>query len=462
MKTYKVWGVLVATAISLALAQPGTAGDTAAAGDTASARAYVGVSLIDGTGTPLQHDMGVLIQGDRITEVLPSLQLKARLPEGAKLVDASGHYLLPGLIDTHVHMATVPNREQAEAYMRRYLYSGITSVRDMAGDMRALAELARKSRLGKIPAPDLYYSALMAGPSFFDDPRPGMAAEGETPGAVPWMQAITSQTDMEEAVALARGTWATGIKIYANLPYAQVRRITKEGHRQGIKVWAHSMVFPAYPSEVVGAGVDVISHACRLAFEIAGVRPDEYHHKVALDFDALDTRSPVLGGIFEQMKNQGTVLDATLWLYANREQRENEKPKDKRSAGICPSAVAGAMTHFAYENGVDVSVGTDGMVPYDAEYPALFDELEVLAAKADMPPLQVIRSATYVGAKVLGLEDERGTIEPGKRADLIFLSKNPLEDMANMRSVVLTVKAGTDYPREAYTPITKTELGEIN
>ena len=77
-----------------------------------------------------------------------------------------------------------------------------------------------------------------------------------------------------------------------------------------------------------------------------------------------------------------------------------------------------------------------------------------------MPPLQVIRSATYVGARVLGLETDRGTIEPGKRADLVFLSKNPLEDIANMRSVILTVKGGTEYPRENYHGISKEELGE--
>ncbi|WP_262690519.1 amidohydrolase family protein [Kordiimonas aestuarii] len=451
------FGKMGAAAIALSVAM--TIGSTAQAQKaTGTARAYVGVALIDGTGAPLQEDMGVLVESDRITSVLPSGELKAQLPEGAKVVDASGHYLLPGLIDTHVHMATVPNAERAKAYLRRYIYSGITGVRDMAGDMRALAELARQSRLQKIPAPDLYYSALLAGPSFFDDPRPGMAAEGEVPGDVPWMQAITPDTDMKETVAIARGTWATGIKIYANLPATEVRRITAEGHRQGIKIWAHSMVFPAYPSEVVGAGVDVISHACRLAFEVAGVRPNEYHHKAVLDFASLDPRSPVLADIFEQMEIRGTILDATLWLYANREQREREKPEDKRSAGICPSAFAGAMTRFAYESGVDISAGTDGMLGYDAEYPALFDELEVLAEKAEMPPLQVIRSATYVGARVLGLEDDRGTIEAGKRADLIFLSKNPLEDMANMRSVVLTVKGGTDYPREAYAPPTKAEL----
>ncbi len=426
----------------------------------AQARAYIGVTLIDGTGAEPQADMGVLVEDGRITAVAASAALKKIVPEGAKIVDASGHYLLPGLIDTHVHLATVPNATRARAYMRRYLYSGITGVRDMAGDMRALADLARESRLQKIPAPDLYYSALMAGPSFFEDPRPGAAAEGEVPGEVPWMQAITPAVDMRLAVARAIGTSATGIKVYANLPADEVRRIADEAHTQGIKVWAHSMVFPAYPSEVVASGVDVISHVCRLAFEIAGKRPEVYHHKVALDFKSLDPRSPVVTDIYGDMLERGTILDATLWLYANREVREAEKPEDKRDATVCPADFAGTLTEAAYDAGVDISTGTDGMLPFDADYPALFDEFEMLAEKANMPPLQIIRSATYVGARVLGLEADRGTVEAGKRADLVFLAQNPLEDIANMRSVILTVKGGTEYPRENYTGIAKEELGE--
>ncbi len=265
---------------------------------------------------------------------------------------------------------------------------------------------------------------------------------------------------MRFAVAKARGTWATGIKIYANLPAGEVRRITDEAHTQGIKVWAHSMVFPAYPSEVVASGVDVISHVCRLAFENAGERPEVYHHKVALDFANLDPRSAVAEGIYKDMLARGTILDATVWLYANREAHEEKKPAEKRDRTICPSGFAGKLTELAYDAGVDISTGTDGMLPFDADYPALFDEFEVLAGKASMPPLQVIRSATYVGARVLGLETDRGTIEPGKRADLVFLSKNPLEDIANMRSVILTVKGGTEYPRENYHGISKEELGE--
>lgn len=439
-------------------AVPAQAVDAEGGDQPSDATLYTGMFVIDGTGSPMQTGMAILVTNGRIMEVGPSAELAAKVVSDTKLVDASGWYALPGLIDTHVHMATVPNLAQARALMRRYIYSGITSVRDMAGDMRMLAELARESRLQKIPAPDLYYSALMAGPSFFKDPRPGSAAEGEIAGQVPWMQAITPETDMTEAVTLARGTWATGIKIYANLPGTEVRRIVSEAKKQGIKTWAHSMVFPATPGEVVGAGVDVISHVCRLAWELTEEKPGEYHHSIALPYDTLDPADDRLKALYAKMRAQGTILDATLWLYSHLEERRKNQPARKAGPAICPPDFAAKLTLFAHQQGVEISTGTDVVLPAEASHPALFDELETLVVSAGLTPLEVIRAATLNGARVVGLEDDRGTLEAGKRADIMFVSKNPVEDIKNLRAVVMTVKGGKVYPRADYVPITKEDL----
>jgi imidazolonepropionase-like amidohydrolase len=429
--------------------------------DTPVITAYMGVTLIDGTGAPAQADMAILVADGRITAVQPTSSLPAALPESTKVVDATGWYALPGLIDTHVHMATVPNFRQAHALMRRYLYSGITTIRDMAGDARALSELARESRLKKIPAPDLYYAALMAGPTFFHDPRPGAAAEGEVAGQVPWMQAITPDTDFREAVTLARGTSATGIKIYANLEAPEVKHITAEAHRQGIKVWAHSMVFPATPADVVDAGVDVISHVCRLAWEIAPEKPREYHHTASLPYETLDPADPRLMALFGQMKEQGTILDATLWLYTHLEDRRKGQDTAKKAGpAICPPAFAGNLTAAAHAAGVDIATGTDVTLPAEADYPALHNELETLVSDAAMAPLDVIRSATLVGARTLGLEAEKGSVEVGKKADIVFVAADPLADIHNLRKVVLTLKGGTLYARADYVPVTANELAD--
>lgn len=422
-----------------------------------TATLYHNTTLIDGSGAPAQSNQSILVEGDRIAGIYPSNQLP-ELDKNTQRVDASQWYALPGLIDTHVHMATLPNDKTAKALLRRQIYSGVTSVRDMAGDGRALANLARRTRLQEIPAPDLFYVALMAGPSFFSDPRPGMSARGETPGQVPWMQAITEKTDIEEAVALARGSWATGIKIYANLDAKEVKRITAEAKKQGIQVWAHSMVFPALPNEVVAANVDVISHVCRLTFEISKKKPKQYHHKVVPDYASLNPAHPTIVAIFKEMASKGIQLDATVWLYDELARMRRESPAAKTIPVKCPADFAARLTQVAYEQGVEISTGTDGMTPASDPFPALFKELETLASKTEIPNAQLIRAATLNGAKVLGKEKEFGSIEAGKKANLMFTTKNPLENIENLRTVELTIKSGTAYPRKDFKALNPSEL----
>src|SRR3546814_8802352 len=100
----------------------------------------------------------------------------------------------------------LPNRTRAEAILRRQLYGVVTAVRDMADDLRAVGDLARASLVGEIPAPDIYYAALMAGPPFFADPRVLSVSRGFAPGTAPWMPAIDAETDLRTAVKTGRAS----------------------------------------------------------------------------------------------------------------------------------------------------------------------------------------------------------------------------------------------------------------
>lgn len=177
---------------------------------------YRDAMLIDGTGGPARAHMDVLVSGERILSVFSDATWPAEAAK-AKVIDLHGQYLMPGLIDAHVHLATPPNRRQAEAMLRRDLYGGVTAVRDMADDLRAIGDVARASRVGEIAASDVFYAALMAGPNFFTDPRTAQTTAGGVPGRAPWMQAVTDQTDMPLAVARAAGTSATAVKLYADM-----------------------------------------------------------------------------------------------------------------------------------------------------------------------------------------------------------------------------------------------------
>jgi imidazolonepropionase-like amidohydrolase len=407
---------------------------------------YRHVSLIDGTGTPLKRDMAVIADGERIAAVLPDSALSAAQMTGAKQVDLTGQYLIPGLIDTHQHLATPPDRPEAEARLKRDIYSGITATRDMADDLRQIADITRQAQVGEIPSPDIYYAALMAGPSFFVDPRTQAIAHGAVAGKVPWEQAIDGKVDMPLAVARAKGTFATAVKIYANLPGDLVAKITGEAHRQGMQVWAHGMVFPATPFEVVDADVDTVSHSCYLAYQAMERRPDSYQHRFRIDAALFQHDNPVLAKLFADMARRGTVLDATVHVYREVEAAAKEQGKPP----LCTVALAGKLTNQAYRSGVTISAGTDADSPRDDPLPALFDELELLHDAAGLPTMAVLQAATFNGAKAAGQEKEMGTIEAGKLANFAVLAKNPLENVRNFRSVVLTVKRGRAFPREEY------------
>ena len=408
---------------------------------------YRHAGLIDGTGAPLRADMAVVTDGETITTIVPDSGLTGRLLGGARQVDLSGAYLLPGLIDSHQHIATPPDRPAAEASLRRALYGGITAIRDMADDLRQVGDLARAARVGEIAAPDIYYAALMAGPSFFEDVRTGAAAQGADAGRVPWMQAIDERTDLPLAVAMARGTSATAIKIYANLPGPLVARIAQEAHRQGIMVWAHGMVFPATPAEVVGAGVDSVSHVCYLAYQAMDRRPDSYEHRFPVDaalFEPGD--NPAMASLFAEMRRRGTILDATNRVYEAVEASAHLAGKPPQ----CTVALAARLTNQAWRAGVAISAGTDGDNPPSYPWPSLFEEIGLLA-KAGMPPADVIRSATMVGAMAIGRQNEMGSIAPGKLANFLIVGGNPLDDLRNLQKVVMTVKRGRAFPRVDYT-----------
>jgi imidazolonepropionase-like amidohydrolase len=409
--------------------------------------AYRGVSLIDGTGAPVRHGMAVVTDGPVIEAVVPDADLGPSGPPGAETVDARGTFLLPGLVDAHQHLSTPPNRAQAEAMMRRQVYGGVTAIREMAGDLRQMADLARAALVGEIPGPDVRCAALMAGPGFFDDPRTHQVTQGAAPGAVPWMRAVDEGTDLRLAVAAARGTGAVAIKIYADLDASLVRRIAAEAHHQGMLVWAHAAVFPAMPGEVVAAGVDVVSHVHMLVHELSGDRPVSYRRQREHLADAyrrfLDAPEDALDPLFEDMRRRGTVLDATASLVARM-------PSGAPGAAELAPRVLRRLIGRARRAGVTICAGTDYETSPRDRFPSLHDELRYLVRSMEMAPHEAVRAATTAGAAAIGLQDTVGTVEPGKRADFVIVDADPYEDIDHLRRIVTTVKRGRRHDRADY------------
>ncbi|MDE2053772.1 MAG: amidohydrolase family protein [Xanthomonadaceae bacterium] len=404
------------------------------------------VGLIDGTGAAVQRDMSIEIEGKRIAAVYPSGSRPA--PKGADVRDLGGKYVIPGLIDAHVHITDAePDIAHYQAFLHALLQGGVTGIRDMAGDDRLLQFLAEQANSDAFASPDIFYVALMAGPSFFkEDPRAQDASKGEPLGFAPWMQAITAKTDIPLAVAEAKGTGATGIKLYANLPAALVKAITAEAHRQGLRVWTHATIFPATPSDAVDAGADTISHSPYLVWEAAPSVPDDYKMRAMGDFEHIKPDAPQILALFDAMKKRGTILDATLLVFKD----EAEHHPQRVGAGIMPWSYA--VTRLAHQRGVLVDAGTDDAgFPYGKDgpdldrMPSVHQEMALLVAYAGFTPLQAIEAATETGAAALGQSAQRGTVTPGKLADMVVLNADPSHDIRNTTKIDFVVKNGRVY-----------------
>jgi imidazolonepropionase-like amidohydrolase len=392
--------------------------------------ALTGVTLIDANHIPGLAHQTVIVRYGKITAIFPDNSQP--IPDTVSIIRASGKYLIPGLIDTHVHMATDPsgidNRPNTLRVLEKMLRSGITTVRDMAGDARVLAELSRDARIGDILSPDIYYSALMAGPEFFTDPRTQTSTAGGISGQMPFMRAVTSTTDFTLAVAEAKGTGATGIKLYADLDAATVSKIVTEAKRQGLLVWGHAWLQQARPSDLVKAGVSSISHAPLLLYEKMDTMPSAWR-RGRHDDKFWNDNIHVDPALLASMKDHHTILDATMLTY------ERSAALDSNRSNIVP--VIRRLVSQAYKAGVAICTGTD-----DDQEEFVQGEMRVLVKDAGMSNADVLIAATLNGAKAIGIESVTGTIEVGKTADLVILDHNPLQDIANIYSVYLVIKAG--------------------
>ncbi len=417
--------------------------------------ALTNATVIDGNGGRPQTRKTIIISGGRIADIFT--HGKKKIPTGATVMDLSGQFVMPGLIDSHYHL--LPYDKEKEKLIARFaLLGGITSVRDMAGDGISLAELANAARDNNAPTPRIYFSALMAGQTWFVDARVAPMMHGKPAGQAAWARAVKPDTDIVKAVAEAKATGASGIKLYADLPPDIVRKITKEAHRQNLKVWSHATIFPSKPSDAVAAGVDVVSHSVMIVFELEDKLPevsDKFSYRF-VNWKNVSVDSPAITALLRQMRKRGTILDDTIIHTALRQipgivRAEAALPEEKRLSGYA-AAVENwtyAITKRAHELGIPLVAGTDfSEHPESQDFPNIHTAMELLVTKCGLTPLEAITTATLNGAMALGIEKSYGTITKGKIADLVILSADPSADIRNTTKMTYVIKGGKLHKRE--------------
>jgi imidazolonepropionase-like amidohydrolase len=415
---------------------------------TAETLALVNARLIDGTGTPPQEKRTVLVDDGRIAAIFETGSRP--LPAGSRQIDLEGLTLMPGLIDSHVHFMLPEYRspdsqvdlakviEQREVDLHALLRSGVTAVREMAGDARIARALQRRQERGEIDAPAIRFSATFFGPGFLEDRRSITSAWDLEPGSAAWSRLVTPELDIARAMMEARATGATGVKLYASLTTHQLAELSREARRQGLLVWMHSVIFPTGTLEALAAGVDTLVHAKGMV-TIAGLEgiPDNFGEGTrqwmsGRPYSELDPDGPAFRAAYADMVGQGTILEPAL--MADGERLPGPLPAQLAAVRDWSCRATGA----AHRAGVEIAAGTDsaGLDTFDVQR-----EMARLV-ECGLTPLEAIRAATHVNARALGMADTHGTVEVNKAADLIAVAGDPATDIHATRNIRMVIQTG--------------------
>ncbi|MBA3259027.1 MAG: amidohydrolase family protein [Gemmatimonadales bacterium] len=428
-----------------------------------SATAIVGANLWDGTGRAPVANAVTLVRGDRI--LCAGSAGECPVPQGARVIDARGRYLIPGLIDSHVHLLFMVNGSAGEELtldLRDLLAQGVTTVRDMGSDPAALL-----SRVGAQPAaPRVYTMQLVAGRRFFFNGLRGVETARGTiyrqPPALTmqrlgWRPILfTADEDPDQIVADARDAGAMGLKLYAHLDSLAVTRLTEAAHRAGMPVWGHAWVQPTSVLEQARAGQDGVVHAAGLAGELYSV---EERSKLVNDGDlqtatakvasAGSAHDPRVVAALDYMARNGTFLEPTLdavrHSVAYFDSRLRRVPSEQEDYARAASQFGIEVAREAIRRGVRISAGSDHVAFGPARDRAtLFGELQLLVDSIPLSPTAALLAATRDAALAIGGEPARqvGTIQAGRYADLVLLGKNPLERIENLESVEWVMRGG--------------------
>ncbi len=432
-------------------------------------------------------DATVLIEGERITAVGASASVK--VPPGAQVIDVKGKYIIPGLVDGHIHffqsggLYTRPDgldlrkrvpyaeelrwiRANMSDLFRRYLRCGVTTVVDMGGPMWnfEVRDRARKEKA----APRVF----VTGPLIASYQPPQLDSE-DLP--------IIRVTSVEQALALARKQIARKadlIKIWyvvskkaaldpqAFFPVAKA--VADEAHKHGLPVFIHATEL-ATAKLAMRAGADVLVHS------VVDKQIDEEFVRLARarkviviptlwvfnSYAAVYTRQLKLMTV-EHLRGNPKVIGS---LYQMHELADSELgPRQHKLLAemkpIEPRPVLLENLRRMQKKGVTVALGTDAGNVGVLHGPAVYHDMAIMA-RAGLTPHQILVDATLHGARLVGKDKELGSVEPGKLADLVVLDADPLADIQNTTRVRWVLKGGHLFSPTQLVPNTAEALAQI-
>jgi imidazolonepropionase-like amidohydrolase len=399
-----------------------------------------GATLIDGTGASPRGDAVIVINGNKITAVTNqtgyhhhslSFNDGDGTPVSIRTLNLTGKYVIPGLFDMHAHVAGVRkgsyNQTTSENMLAMLLDYGITTIRNPGGPTNESISLREDVQAGTIGGPKIFTAGRL-----LNTP--------EIP--IPFVEKqVTTEEEAREEVQRQAAAGVDYVKLYVGLTPDLLKAAIDEAHSQGIKVIGH--LYLTSWTDAANLGIDFLTHGVPVSpyllskdkqriFNLTGGGP--FDHSLWLDL--MDPNSTEIRDMTHTLVENQIPVDPTLNIYeAILKQGSYDPQNEERWTKVLD------LTKMMYDSGVKILSGTDipnfGLVPGKS----LHHELELLV-EAGIKPMDAIKIATNNGAEALGLINETGTIEPGKEADILILSANPIRDIQNTKSISAVIANG--------------------
>ena len=425
----------------------------------ANNKALVGGTLVDGLGGAPIYDSVVLIEDNQIIDI--GVEGKLAVPEGYEVISTEAMTVMPGLWEMHAHLMLNGHSDYAHwdetygdrlgseimpASAEQLLLAGVTTARDLGAPLEESVSVKQRIAEGEIAGPRLFIS----GPFIQDQPYPGTEA---------FRWGVSSPADGRAKVRKLADAGVDVIKLIDQdvMALNTVKAVVNEAHNRGLKVVGHS-----HKPDEIRIGLEVgISN-----FEHTGLTTaPEYPEDIMTKLKERTAKGRIAGGPL-----YWTPTVEGLWNFEETRDNPEEVDGDCWHRGLEPDTIADIKTSIQHPNrldyfqltpkrkptlkrkfsqlreaGVVLLVGTDSGIPLKFHCQSTWNEIDVWTRVMGVPVMETIQAATYWPSKMMGVENEWGTLQPGRFADIIAIKGDALKYPALFQNVDFVMKDGVVY-----------------
>ena len=431
--------------------------------------AITDVKMIDGTGSAAKAHQTVLIQGDRV--IAAGNTGTAAIPPGAAIINGTGKTLIPGLVMLHEHLyytspleAFFHISEMPFTFPRLYLAAGVTTMRT-GGSVEPQTDLAIKRMIGegKLTGPDMDVTAPYIERQGFD---------------IPSLNVIKDTAEAAASVIFWSAKGCTSFKMYMHATKADLATVLREAHQRGLKVTGH--IGAITYREAAALGIDNLEHGFMASTDFVKDKKENEWVNGRKSLADLDINSPDMKDLIRLLVNKKVAITSTLPVfepYTDREivhgggldallpeirekmitQWNQMQHKDAVSVVLFKKELAWEKQF--YDAGGLLVAGTDptGAGRTIAGY-SNYRQIELLV-EAGFTPAQAIKISTLNGAIYLERTTDIGTIEKGKKADLVLIDGDIEKDIKNIRKTAMVFKNGVGFDSKKMFESVKGKVG---